>query len=328
MPGPEMSRRTLFFLIAGLALATGLIAWQGMATVAGLMATAGWRLLWLAPYYGLAIVLATASWLALFPAGAKPLPMTALGASWIGFSVNWLLPAAQIGGELVKARLVTGAAVPGAGAFASVVADKTVQALTLVLYALIGLVLLLATVGGVGVAVAAGLFVLLLGPAVWGFYRVQKAGPFAALARLARRLPIGAALAADAAATDAALAAVYARPRAVIAAGLWRLGFRLLLAGETWLALAFLGHPVSLVEAMILESLGQAVRGAAFAVPGGLGLQEGGFMALGAALGLGPETALALSLAKRVRELVIGLPGLAAWQLVEGRAAFAGRGGR
>jgi len=32
-------------------------------------------------------------------------------------------------------------------------------------------------------------------------------------------------------------------------------------------------------------------------------------------LGIGPETALALSLAKRVRELLLGIPGLIAWQL-------------
>jgi hypothetical protein len=36
---------------------------------------------------------------------------------------------------------------------------------------------------------------------------------------------------------------------------------------------------------------------------------------LGRVLGLGPETALALSLAKRVREVVLGIPGLIAWQL-------------
>jgi hypothetical protein len=36
---------------------------------------------------------------------------------------------------------------------------------------------------------------------------------------------------------------------------------------------------------------------------------------LGRVVGIAPETALALSLAKRVRELVLGIPGLIAWQL-------------
>jgi hypothetical protein len=35
---------------------------------------------------------------------------------------------------------------------------------------------------------------------------------------------------------------------------------------------------------------------------------------LGTVLGISGETALALSLVKRVRELLLGLPGLAAWQ--------------
>jgi hypothetical protein len=32
-----------------------------------------------------------------------------------------------------------------------------------------------------------------------------------------------------------------------------------------------LGHPIGLAEAVILESLGQALRSAGFALPGGLG---------------------------------------------------------
>jgi hypothetical protein len=46
-------------------------------------------------------------------------------------------------------------------------------------------------------------------------------------------------------------------------------------------------------------------------------------------VGLGPETALALSLAKRVRELVLGIPGLIAWQLdVAAGASESGREAR
>ncbi|MDX6769446.1 MAG: TIGR00374 family protein, partial [Elusimicrobiota bacterium] len=65
-----------------------------------------------------------------------------------------------------------------------------------------------------------------------------------------------------------------------------------------------------------LESLGQAVRAAAFAIPGALGVQEGGYLVLGGLLGIAPDTALALSLTKRFRELVLGLPGLLVWQLL------------
>ena len=45
----------------------------------------------------------------------------------------------------------------------------------------------------------------------------------------------------------------------------------------------------------------------------------------GALLGLPADLALAVSLTKRVRELAFGLPGLAAWQWVEGRRWLSGR---
>jgi uncharacterized membrane protein YbhN (UPF0104 family) len=88
---------------------------------------------------------------------------------------------------------------------------------------------------------------------------------------------------------------------------------------EVWLVLHLMGQPVGLSEALILESLGHAIRSAVFVVPGALGFQEGGYMVLGALFGLPPQVGLALSLAKRVRELLLGIPALVLWQLVEGK---------
>ncbi|MEC9454698.1 MAG: hypothetical protein VYE58_06445, partial [Pseudomonadota bacterium] len=67
------------------------------------------------------------------------------------------------------------------------------------------------------------------------------------------------------------------------------------------------------------------VRAAAFFVPGAVGVQEGAFVLLGAVIGIGLEVALALSLIKRVRELVIGAPALIAWQVAEGKHLFSRR---
>src|SRR6202030_4436335 len=80
--------------------------------------------------------------------------------------------------------------------------------------------------------------------------------------------------------------------------------------GEVFLILELLNNPVSWVNALLLESLGQAIRGAAFAVPGALGVQEGGYLLLAPLAGLPPDMALELSLAKRARELLLGVPGL------------------
>jgi hypothetical protein len=100
---------------------------------------------------------------------------------------------------------------------------------------------------------------------------------------------------------DNEIKAMYRRHRTLLLSAWWQMLAWIFGAGEVWLALYFLGHPVTLVEALMLESLGQAVRSAAFAIPASLGAQEGGYMLLGGLLGLDPEIGLALSLAKRVR---------------------------
>ena len=69
---------------------------------------------------------------------------------------------------------------------------------------------------------------------------------------------------------------------------------------------------------MILECVGQGIQTALCLVPGALGVREGGYVAVGGLLGIPGEAAFALALIRRVRELALGLPGLFAWQLVEG----------
>ena len=94
-------------------------------------------------------------------------------------------------------------------------------------------------------------------------------------------------------------------------------------AGEAWLALRLLGHPLSFAEALALESIIFAIRSAAFVVPSAVGIQEGGYVLVGVALGLPAEVALAVSLLKRAREVVLGVPALFVWHFVEERRASA-----
>src|SRR6185369_7671691 len=79
-----------------------------------------------------------------------------------------------------------------------------------------------------------------------------------------------------------------------------------------------MGYSIDFGDAVLIESLMHAVRGAAFAVPGALGAQEGGLIILCAIFGVPPEAAIALSLVKRLPDLVLGVPGLIAWQVMEG----------
>jgi hypothetical protein len=88
---------------------------------------------------------------------------------------------------------------------------------------------------------------------------------------------------------------------------------------EIRFALRLMGAPRGFGAVLVIESLLYALRSVAFAVPNAVGVQEAGYLALGAGFGLPPETALALSLLKRGRDLAIGLPALAAYQLIESR---------
>src|SRR5262249_57542701 len=113
------------------------------------------------------------------------------------------------------------------------------------------------------------------------------------------------------------LAAIYAARSNVIASGVvhlvgWAIGVT-----EVAIVFAFMGHPVSIGEALVIESLLHAVRGAAFAIPSALGAQEGALVVLCAAFGIPPEQANGLSLVKRAPDVVLGVPGLLGWQMLE-----------
>jgi uncharacterized membrane protein YbhN (UPF0104 family) len=86
---------------------------------------------------------------------------------------------------------------------------------------------------------------------------------------------------------------------------------------EVMAALFVLGHQVGWRDALIIESLGQAFRSLGFAVPGALGVQEGGLIVVCGLLGIDAPVAIELSLLKRVRELALGVPGLVAWRWME-----------
>jgi putative membrane protein len=152
-----------------------------------------------------------------------------------------------------------------------------------------------------------------------GFVVVQRHG-FAFFDRFARVLGRGWAerSAAGAAAVHAALSQAYRRRF-----GLWG-GFVLHLvcwiisAVEVWIALHLAGAPLGFATVVVIESLLYAIRTAAFAIPNAVGIQEGAYVLIGGAFGLTPDLALAVSLMKRARDLVIGLPALGIWQVVEG----------
>lgn len=309
--------------LCGLGLIAGMVGYWGAAEVGGALAIAGAGALVVLPLH-LGVLLAdTAGWRAFLPAAHHAPVSLLLPMRWIGVAVNGLLPVAQVGGELVRTRLLHRSGVPAAPAGASVVVDLTVGLGTQVLFVGLGLALLLAAGGArTGLAeVTLGVIVLSLVLAV--FLLAQREGLFLRLARLLEQVSGGRAwlrLTGGAAALDREILACYRRGRNLVAGAALRMVGWLWGSVEIWVAFYLVGHPIGLAEAVILESVAQGVRSAGFAIPGGLGMQEGGLVLAAVWLGIPAELALAAALIKRARELVYGVPGLLAWSLFEGRA--------
>jgi putative membrane protein len=289
------------------------------------MLVLGWGLLPIALFHFVPVSLDALSWRELVPAANRPSVFTFVWIRWIRESINTLLPVAGVGGDIVGARLVHQQGVPGGQAAASVVVDITVGAATQMVCVIAGAALLIARSSdraAVSLAWALLIGVAAFAAAIAAFVMVQHRSMFEAFARLARRLAMEKWLSGfegGASAIDDAIVATYRRGLTLLRAGLLHLAGWAAGAGEIWFVMHFLGRPFALTDAFVLESLGQGVHSAAFLVPGALGALEGGFVLFGALLGVPADIALAISLAKRVRELALGLPGLIVWQWVEGR---------
>ena len=309
-----------FAWLVGLGLIAGLIGVHDFDQVVAALSLAGWSMT-LIGIVCIGVLLAdTLGWRALLQPSERPSLGAMLVRRWIGGSINGLLPVAQVGGDIVRAHLLSRAGVAGPLAGASVVVDVTVGLATQFAFVLLGLVLLLAAQGGSPwlLRLGAGLGTLAL--AVLGFVLLQQRGLFLPLARLVERATRGRGwldLTGSAASLDREVLARYRdRVRLLICAG-WRLLGWLCGSAEIWLIFWLLDHSIGVAEAVVLESLGQAVRSLGFVLPGGLGAQESAIMAGGMMVGIAPDLALAVALIKRARDLAYGLSGLIAWSVLD-----------
>ncbi|MEY4708310.1 MAG: hypothetical protein RJB58_2033 [Pseudomonadota bacterium] len=87
-----------------------------------------------------------------------------------------------------------------------------------------------------------------------------------------------------------------------------------------YLAFTLVGAKISLLEALAIEALLCMLRSLVFFVPASIGVQEAGYAMLAPLFGVPPELGLAVSLLRRAREIIAGLPALLVWQWLEGRA--------
>jgi len=313
-----------FGTLAGVALAAWLLASYGVREIADLLGRAGWGIVAVVLFHWTQILFSALAWRVI----SKPLqPQPSLGElvalRWIRESVNSMLPVAHVGGGIVAARLLHRRGYRLVSAVAGSIGDITMESLTQILFTLIGLGLLVLLVGESGLAgyVLGGTIIALLGAAAlvvgqrFGMTRVLERG----IMRLSRYF--GWMSPGEISGLDDSLRALYRAP-GPLAWACFHHSVSWLLGGvEVCLALHLLGHGVGFAEGMVIESLGQALRAPGFAVPGAIGVAEGGYVVVCHLFGLAPEVAIALSLMKRLREVALGIPGLAAWQLLERRPA-------
>ncbi len=319
-----MKAATYVLWAFGLFFVLGLIGSEGFHKTGVALATVGWGMLWVSLYRFVPMAFDAIAWRHLFPPGRRPEWKTILLIRWIGESVNSLLPVAQVGGDVVRARLVAKKnGLPRSTAGAATVVDFTLALLAQAAFAFAGLGLLLARTG-LSEPVAAFTIALLVGAIlVSALHMLPRFGIFGLLARLvgkiARKDEKLRSLTGGVNALDQQIVELHRRGLDIFIAFFLKLAGWVLRVLETWLILKFMGYPIGFDDAYIIESLAAAVRSAAFFMPGGLGLQEGGIMVLGHILGLPTNAALGLAVIKRVRELATGIPGLVAWSYMEAR---------
>ena len=312
-----MKRGLLIALAAVLVAGMGWVFFSTWAEIAA-VGTGTFYALWTLPIliaiHLVQLLLSSVAWRLLF---AVPGPGIGVYFSLrlIREGIDSLFPVAQIGGELVGARMLTRRGIAASQAGASVIVDVSLEVVSQAAFLLSG-------VGTLGILAGGGHSTAWLGTLaaaiilVGGLLLAQRFGLLRLLEmlvdRIGERFPDLAHLSLTG--LHAAAGAFYRRASALFAATsvhflAWVIGTL-----ETWIVLYALGVPASLAKALVVESLGMAARTAGFAIPGALAVQEGGFALAALSVGLPESAGLSLSLVKRAREVLVGIAGVAlAW---------------
>jgi putative membrane protein len=306
----------------GLILAVAVIIHEGVGAVTQAFAAVGYGLAVVTAIRAVELAGAGLGWWIIFPPEAKATLRMCIRVRFIREAINMLLPVAQVGGEIAGARVVTFSGIPAALSGATVLVDMFMQVVALFLFTLVGIGIF-AVEGADDELLGPILFgVGIMGAALAGFFVAQRFGGAKLLDRALMTVAerTGWSALANVASLHDNLMRIYADvPRLAVSMivhiAVWFVG-----ALEVSVALYLMGYPVSFADAIVIESLGQAVRAAAFLVPGALGVQEAGFVAICSAFGIPAPAAVALSLVKRVPELVVGPPFLFVWHAHEAKA--------
>ena len=307
--------------VLGISLLTVLVVRSDFAAMWRTLRSAGADLLWLVPYRLVYFLLYALGWRSLLRP-YDPQRRAGLGfLLWVTSvreAIDRLLPVASVGGGFAGVRLVGWRCIPTAAAAATVATEVVLTMFALYMMCASGLYLLI-RVGASQQTYQDVLVALVLGlpvPVVSALL-LRSGAVFGRLESFLRPMVGVTALSDGAAALDRELRACLSRGRSLAYAGVLQLVAFFSASFEIWFALRLFGQPIDARGAVMVEGMTQAMRHIAFMVPAGLGVQEAGLVLFGHMLGVSTELALAVSMAKRMREILCGVPSLISWQLWE-----------
>jgi len=309
--------------LLGLGLLILLIVRADLPAMLQTFVVGGWRLLCLIPYRALYLLLYALGWLCLLrPYDTKR--RAGLGyllwVTTVREAVDRVLPVASIGGGVAGVRLLRWRGIAPAPAGATVILEILLTLIVMYLFTALGLLLLVdLNTDGLPYRRFILVFILSLPVPALAVLALRYGSIFERFHDMLRPLVGASAMSEGGAALDHELRACLRRGWALLGAGSLQLVAVISGSFEVWFALRLFGHPIGVAGALMLESLTQAVRHLAFVVPAGLGVQEAGLIMFGHAVGISGELALAVSMAKRLREVLCGLPALISWQWMEVR---------
>src|ERR1700722_8057894 len=312
-------------LAAGLVAAVWLVWAIGFGAVISAVARAGFGGLALLCLYALVVFvsLAFAWYFLLLPAERRTVPDFYI-ARLVRDSIAEISPFSPVGGMVAAARLMILDGMSAGYAAVSVVADATTEAMAQVAFLAFGIALGVAHLrhlASAGPLIEAMVATLLLAiPGIAAFILLQKKGADFAeriAARFFGEIKSGASF-------REAIHALYDSPPRLALSSSLHLAAWIGSGGGTFIAFRLIGGKISLPDALALEALLCTLRSVAAFVPAALGVQEAGYALLAPLFGLPAELGLAVSLLKRAREIVIGVPSLLYWQSMEARAALRG----
>jgi glycosyltransferase 2 family protein len=313
--------RVAIFGVLGLCLAAYMFMVIGWSSVLATVAAVGGSGFAALCFYALALLfLLGSACYVLLPHSRDWRLWTLVWSRMVRDSASEVLPFSQLGGLMLGARAAILRGVTKPVAFASLIVDVTAEMLAQIAYVALGLAIFITHVPRSALVtswVAAILIGLGLATLTGGLLLTLPRYGDWIIGKLAERvLP-------DAAAATAAVAqslkAIY-RSRLRFGLSL-SLHFAAWIASAVgaWIAFRLAGAKVDLVSVLAIESLIAASRSAAVVIPNALGVQEAAYAVIAPLFGVGAEFGLAVSLLKRARDIVLGVPILLIWQGMEGR---------